>query len=69
MFEKLIARHCHIIEHRRKVDGRYVLLIQRAGHMPFITGIADTHSLSLGEWYWGHYFEDLESARADYLTR
>lgn len=28
----------------------------------FVVGTVTSHSLSHGEWYWGHYFEDYKKA-------
>jgi len=38
-------------------------------HMQFVSATADEHSLSHGEWYWGHYFTTREQAMEHFNER
>ncbi len=49
----------------RVKDGDYVVLAHTDGVQPFVTWLANDD----GACMWGHYFDDVEEAKADYLKR
>lgn len=44
------------------VDGEYIVVARDSGYHPFVVATATPHSLSYGEWFWGHYFASREEA-------
>lgn len=46
----------------RSMDAEYVIVNRGYGLHPFVVGTVTAHSLSYGEWFWGHYFRTIEAA-------
>ena len=44
-----------------------IVLAKVEGHMPFVTWYQNVDSAN--DFYWGHYFQDLEEAAADFKER
>jgi len=53
----------------RTTDSEFIVVDRGLGHsMPFVVATATAHSLSGGEWFWGHYFASQAEALAFFNT-
>lgn len=48
-------------------DSEYIVVDR--GNGEFVSATATPHSLEHGEWFWGHYFPNLELAMAHFNGR
>lgn len=53
----------------RPGGGEYAVIKRDAYHQPYVSATIDDHSISFGEWYWGHYFDTLDEAIAHFNQR
>lgn len=53
----------------RPGGGEFAVIKRRAKSHPYVSCTIDHHSLSLGGWYWGHYFETEAQAMAHFNAR
>ena len=60
----IIARKPRVHSLVKSTDNSEYIVVDRGpGHMQqFVVGTATAHSLSYGEWFWGHYFDTMEAA-------
>jgi hypothetical protein len=60
-----------VINSRPHSGGGKVVLVDRGAGFGtrYVTGLVDEHSLRYNEWYWGHYFDDLDQALKDFWNR
>jgi hypothetical protein len=81
MPETVATRTLNILMRAESAMGGYIILVDRTPNQPwqqvpgsaytqrFVTARADEHSLNLSEWYYGHYFDTLSEALADFNNR
>lgn len=54
----------------KDINNEYIVVDRGPGHdHPFVSATANAHSLSYGEWFWGHYFRTREEAMAHFNNR
>lgn len=52
-------------------EGNEYIVVEREGehYHTFVSATANAHSLSYGEWFWGHYFATREEAMTHFNSR